>query len=95
MTDAHNTPIKREDQQEKKPQRGCVACGDGGSLYTDPDYYSQSGIGPLCVLCSQWFGDILDRFDDETALRYIWEYAFVKGLFTGAFITSIIVWVLS
>ena len=41
------------------------------------------------------FDEIFDRFDDdETALRYIWEDAFIKGLFSGI-ITSIICWVLS
>lgn len=42
------------------------------------------------------FNEIFDRFDDdETALRYIWEDAFIKGMFVATIITSIIFWVLS
>jgi hypothetical protein len=42
------------------------------------------------------FNEIFERFDDdETALCYIWEDAFIKGLFVGIIITTFIFSVLS
>lgn len=58
----------------------------------------ETTIGELCDCCSSHItcDEIFERFDDaHTALRYIREHAFIKGLFVGAIITTMICWAFS